>query len=78
MLCNFTPVPRNQYRLGVEDAGAYRILLNTDDAHYFGSHYEIGLQSNSEAQPWQECNQSITLNMPPLATVYLIYDDRAR
>lgn len=78
VLCNFTPVPRNQYRLGVEDAGAYRILLNTDDAHYFGSHYEIGLQSNSEAQPWQECNQSITLNMPPLATVYLIYDDRAR
>ncbi len=78
VLCNFTPIPRNAYRLGVEEAGNYQVLLNTDSTHYFGSNYEIGLQFNSEALPWQGCEQSITVNIPPLATVYLIYDERAR
>ncbi len=77
VLCNFTPVPREQYVLGVEDAGKYRVLLNTDSEDYFGSDYDLQLQSLSVEKPWHNCANSITLNVPPLATVYLIYDERS-
>lgn len=70
-VCNFTPVPRHGYRLGVPYAGVYEELLNSDDSRYGGS----GLV-NSQLMPsgpmfWQSCPHSILLTLPPLATVIL-------
>ncbi len=71
---NFTPVPRERYRLPVDEAGQYEVVLNTDSEYYWGSNYQMGDQMgtfNSEDYPWQGKDHSIVLNLPPLSTVYL-------
>ena len=37
VVCNFTPVPRHDYRIGVPEGGAWMELINTDAADYGGS-----------------------------------------
>jgi 1,4-alpha-glucan branching enzyme len=70
-VCNFTPVPRHGYRLGVPHAGPWGELLNSDHTHYGGS----GL-INTQPMPggpvyWQSCPHSILLTLPPLSTIIL-------
>ncbi len=70
-VCNFTPVPRHGYRVGVPEAGEYYEVLNSDDTRYGGS----GLL-NSQPMPsgpiyWQSCPHSILLTIPPLSTIML-------
>ncbi|MBU1192844.1 MAG: 1,4-alpha-glucan branching protein GlgB [Gammaproteobacteria bacterium] len=63
---NFTPVVRNGYRLGVPEAGQYRMLLNSDSTFYGGGN--IGEQIvNTEPVPWMGHAQSLVLTLPPLA-----------
>lgn len=70
-VCNFTPVPRHGYRLGVPDAGEYYEVLNSDAARYGGSGVENNLPMLSELIPWQSCLDSILLTLPPLGTIVL-------
>lgn len=71
---NFTPIPRDYYRLPVPEAGHYDVILNTDSKHYWGSNYAVGDKMEgfeSESYPWQGKSHSILLNLPPLSTMYL-------
>ncbi|MGB1270883.1 MAG: 1,4-alpha-glucan branching protein GlgB [Endozoicomonas sp.] len=71
VVCNLTPVVRHDYRIGVPVAGVYRELLNTDDESFGGSGLRTGeaLQADDIAMHGQSCSLSLTL--PPLATVIL-------
>ncbi len=69
--CNFTPVPRLEYRVGVPAAGHYRVVLNTDSEYYWGSNYDVGLVFAAEPTPWQGMANSIVLDLPPLATLFI-------
>lgn len=72
VVSNFIPMPYNQYRLGVPDAGEYKIAINTDSQYYWGSDYDTGaLVFQSEAVPHHGQAHSILLNLPPLATVFI-------
>jgi 1,4-alpha-glucan branching enzyme len=71
---NFTPVPRNGYRLGVPEAGRWRALLNTDAACYGGSDFANGGDARAEPVPWHDQPASLALNLPPLATLILRLD----
>jgi 1,4-alpha-glucan branching enzyme len=71
---NFTPVPRDGYRLGVPEAGAWRTVLDTDAACYGGSNYGDGAAATAEPGPWQDLPASLALNLPPLATLILRLD----
>jgi 1,4-alpha-glucan branching enzyme len=68
--CNFTPVPRHGYRIGVPRPGPWRERLNTDAAEFGGSGIAnaelLATATPSHGQPY-----SLTLTLPPLATVYL-------
>ncbi|NBI12059.1 1,4-alpha-glucan branching protein GlgB [[Haemophilus] felis] len=68
---NFTPVPRHNYRFGVNEAGKYEEILNTDSAFYQGSN--LGNLGQVEAEHIASHNRthSISITIPPLATVYL-------
>lgn len=70
-VCNFTPVPRYGYRLGVPNAGEYYEVINSDDTSYGGS----GLINNqpmlSAPIRWQSCPDSIILTLSPLSTIIL-------
>ncbi len=70
-VCNFTPVTRENYRLGVPVAGAYRVLLDTDDAAYGGSGVGNAGPLHSEPVPVVGREHSLSLTLPPLATVFL-------
>jgi 1,4-alpha-glucan branching enzyme len=74
VLCNFTPVPRHNFRVGLPaiEAGptAWREVLNTDAGHYGGS----GVSNGAEAIPAEPIHahgrdHSISVTLPPLATV---------
>lgn len=74
VISNLTPVPRDNFRVGVQDAGNYRLLLNTDDKEYWGSGYPVSESVSSTAQPWNHQSDSIIVNLPPLATLFIIYE----
>lgn len=70
-VCNFTPVPREGYRIGVPSPGWYRELLNSDAAIYGGSNLGNAGGVHAEELPWHGQLYSITLTLPPLAVLYL-------
>jgi 1,4-alpha-glucan branching enzyme len=72
--CNFTPVPRENYRVGVPRGGWWRERLNSDAAHYGGS--GIGNFGAVEASPLAShgFNHSLALRLPPLAAIVLTPD----
>ncbi|HSD40224.1 MAG TPA: 1,4-alpha-glucan branching protein GlgB [Rhodocyclaceae bacterium] len=70
IICNFTPAPRENYRVGVPRAGVYAERLNTDSTYYAGSN--IGTpygHANSQDIPWHDKPHSLLLTVPPLATL---------
>jgi len=70
VLCNFTPTPRHDYRIGVPQGGRWESLINTDDAVYDGSGLPLALRE-AEAQPSHGRPFSLQLSLPPLACVIL-------
>jgi 1,4-alpha-glucan branching enzyme len=71
-LFNFTPVPRQGYRVGLPEAGTYREILNTDAALYGGGNIGNGGVVVSEDEAWNERPQSALVNLPPLGAVFLL------
>ncbi|MDX1978687.1 MAG: 1,4-alpha-glucan branching protein GlgB [Bryobacteraceae bacterium] len=70
-VCNFTPVPRHNYRIGVPHKGVYRELLNTDAAQFGGSNVGNGGAVMAEPTEWQGRPASVSLTLPPLAVIVL-------
>ena len=68
VLCNFTPVVRHNYRIGVPQAGHFAEILNTDAACYGGSDVGNAFGLTSEAVSCREFAQSIVATLPPLST----------
>ena len=68
---NMTPVPRGNYRIGVQRAGAYQEILNTDATEFWGSGILNNNPLNTEDIAWHGQKQSILVNLPPLAAVIL-------
>ncbi len=69
--CNFTPVAREEYRLGVPTAGPYRELLNSDAGAYQGSGVGNAGQVTATAEPSGDQPATLTLTLPPLAVLIL-------
>ncbi len=71
VVCNFTPVPRLAYRMGVPQGGIWRECLNTDSTHYAGSGIGNFGSVVAEAIPAHGHAYSVCLNLPPLAVLWL-------
>ena len=73
VVCNFTPVPRHGYRIGVPGGpGNWVTLLNTDAALYGGSNVGDGSAPLAvESVPAHSHAHSLLLTLPPLATLFL-------
>ena len=71
VVCNFAPVTREDYRIGVPDATSYDEIFNTDDVKYGGSGVVNRGAIRVKNQPDHDMKQSITLTVPPLAAVFL-------
>lgn len=72
VVLNFTPVPRQGYRLGVPKAGVYRERLNSDSHYFGGSNMGNNGAVVAEPMPWMGHPWSLNLTLPPLAGLVLI------
>jgi len=70
IILNFTPVIRENYRIGVPEAGTYFETFNSDSEYYAGSNTGNG-QILTENEPWMNQDQSVSLTIPPLAGIVL-------
>jgi 1,4-alpha-glucan branching enzyme len=70
VVCNLTPVPRENYVVGVPEGGYWRELLNSDAVLYGGS--GVGNFGGAEAAPVAAHGRfhSLTLRLPPLSTMF--------
>ena len=70
ILCNFIPVVRHEYRIGVPQPGRYREVLNSDLSQYGGSgQHNPHLETDKVA--WRNQPYSLSLTVPPLATIFI-------
>ena len=71
VVCNFTPVPRDNYLIGVPQGGLWHELLNSDAPTYGGS--GIGNFGAVESAPIRAHGRyhAVTLRLPPLAVLFL-------
>jgi len=68
-VCNFTPVPRQGYRVGVPKAGLYREILNTDAEMFGGSNLGNGGAVLADPIKFHGRPASLRVTLPPLAVV---------
>jgi len=66
-ICNFTPVPRFGYRIGVPEYRFYKEILNSDSEIYGGSNFGNVGGIMAESKPWQGKQFSIDIILPPLS-----------
>jgi 1,4-alpha-glucan branching enzyme len=70
VVCNFTPVPRHEYRIGVPD-GNWSEFFNSDAGGFGGSGLGNSGTLHAQPEPAHGHPASLTLTLPPLATIYL-------
>lgn len=70
VVCNFTPVLRNSYRLGVPRIGVWNEILNSDSNIYGGSNQGNLGRVETRNIPFHYRNQSIEINVPPLGVIF--------
>ena len=70
VVCNFTPVPYNNYKIGVPLGGFWKEALNSDAKEYGGSGQGNLGGLESSPLPSQEKQYSLSLTIPPLAVLF--------
>ena len=72
VVSNFTPIPREGYRIGVPEAGFYREAINSDSERYGGSN--VGNMGGIQAEAVESHGQpySLVLSAPPLGTIIFV------
>ncbi len=72
VVCNFTPVPRQHYRVGAPYSGVWREALNSDAREYDGQGF--GNMGAVEAVPIPQHGRpySLGLTLPPLSIVFFL------
>jgi len=69
-LCNFTPVPRQNYRVGVPRGGYWQEVMNSDAREYGGSGQGNIGGVDATPVPLHGHNQSLTITLPPLSVLF--------
>src|SRR5579875_3277129 len=74
IVCNFSPIPRESYRLGVPQKGFWKEIFNSDAKQYGGTGRGNWGGIETVPIPLHGRNYSITLDLPPLAAVFLRWE----
>ena len=70
-VCNFTPVSRESYKIGVPDAESYEIVFNSDNAKFGGTGERIKKKYKVNKGMMHGFDNYIELSLPPMTTLYL-------
>ncbi len=71
VICNFTPVKHEKYRIGVPSFGEYKEVLNSDDMRYGGLGNVNRDVIEADDESWHYMPYSIAVTIPPLSTIIL-------
>jgi len=74
--CNMTPVPKEDYRIGLPDSGKLKEIFNSDLKKYAGSGAYKNKIKTSETKDWQFRNHSVEITIPPLGMVAFKYQNK--
>jgi 1,4-alpha-glucan branching enzyme len=66
--CNFTPVPREKYRMGISKTGQIKEIFNSDDTKYGGTGMQNGTLKIGKTA-WHGYDKSVEITIPPLGVV---------
>lgn len=69
VVCNFTPVLRETYKIGVPSAGNWKEILNSDSKDFGGSGYHVNENLEVVEDIWHGRAHSMNIKLPPLAVV---------
>jgi 1,4-alpha-glucan branching enzyme len=69
VICNFTPVTREGFRIGVPSSGNWKEVLNSDDKVYHGTGDHLNGTIKADKKEWNGREYSIEFSLPPLATL---------
>ncbi len=69
IVLNLNTVAKTGFRIGVPTSGAYHEILNTDNAKFGGANILNDEYIHTQSTPWQGQNQSLEINIGPLAAV---------
>ena len=72
-VCNFTPMERKDYRVGVPLKRQYKLIFNSDDARFGGSGQERPLIYKPEKREWDGREYSIGYELPPYGIAIFSY-----
>ena len=70
---NFTPIVRENYRIGVPEMGFYEEVFNSDDLKYGGSNVSNESELETAPIPKHGKTHSLSLTLPPLSIIVLKY-----
>ena len=70
VICNFCPVRREGYRIGVPTHGRYTQVFSSDAVEFGGSGENNGTVTSNEELPLHDLDQSIGVNLPALSVQY--------
>ena len=73
-VCNFTPVDRDGFVVGVPCAGKYTEILNSDATEFGGQGRVNGTPIAAVKEPWNGQEYSISMHLPPLSVTVFQYD----
>ena len=73
LACNMTPMPQEDYRIGLPGKGRIKEIFNSDLKKYGGSGQYKNKMTNSEEQAWHYRNHSASVTIPPLGLVAFKY-----
>lgn len=74
-ICNFTPVTRENYRIGIDSRGTLTYLLNSDDTQYNGQGISDNKRIYTKKIPMHGKENSFELTVPGLSCIYLKYKE---
>jgi len=71
VVCNFTPVVRDNYKIGVPVKGTYQEVLNSNKVDFGGSGDHVDHKVTTKTETWHGRPQCLALSLPPLSVVVL-------
>ena len=71
VVCNFQPMYRENYAIGVPEFGVYGEVFNSDDEQYGGTGKTNGTEIHTVAEEMHGFDQALYLNLPPMSALYL-------
>jgi 1,4-alpha-glucan branching enzyme len=73
IVLNLTPVPRQNYRIGLPKSGSLKQVFNSDDKKYYGTGEYKNTKLKSEEKEWNNRQHSLELTLPPLSMIAFKY-----